>query len=62
MEDRKSRVRQWNSFQEELEDLENDPTAQALLELLDGQDSERVGQLMEELTDLAEEEGTSHED
>jgi hypothetical protein len=51
----KGRVRQL-SLQEELETLREDPTAQELLDLLEGQDSERVNVLMSQLTTLAEQE------
>lgn len=64
MEDRKGRVRprRWKNLEEELEALENDPDAKALLDLLAKQDPGRVEQLMEELTELAEKEEPSHED
>jgi hypothetical protein len=54
MDDSKGRrVRRWNSLEEELEALENNPTAQALLRDLEQQDPERVQRLVTELREDA---------
>ncbi|MEW6137827.1 MAG: hypothetical protein AB1733_06280 [Thermodesulfobacteriota bacterium] len=49
----KGRERQWNNLAEEIESLESDPVAQALLYDLEQQDPERVGRLMTELQEQA---------
>jgi len=53
MEYQQGRVRRWNSLEEELEALEKNPTAQALLRDLEQQDPERVQRLMTELREDA---------
>jgi len=62
MGDRKGRVKKWNSLEEELEALRNNPVAQSLLDDLKQQDPERVQRLINELKDSAESEESGNED
>jgi len=58
---KKGRLREM-STQEELEMLREDPTAQDLLHLLEGQGPERTNQLMTMLTTLADKEDMKCQD
>jgi hypothetical protein len=62
MADRKGRIRKWNSLEEELESLRNNPVAQSLLRDLDSQDPVRVQRLMDELRESADLENTAYDD
>jgi hypothetical protein len=61
MADSKGRIRKWNSLEEELEALKNNPVEQSLLEDLKSQDPVRVQRLIEELKESAKGEDSDHD-
>lgn len=61
MADRKGRIKKWNSLEEELEALKNNPVAQSLLEDLKSQDPVRVQRLIDELNKSARGEVLDHD-